>query len=48
MFLLKIKIKENAGRPSKEYNAIFDHIPVLINNYENIIVYSVESELSEV
>ena len=48
MFLLKIKIEENADCPSKEYNAIFDHIPALINDYENIIAYLEESELSEV
>ena len=60
LFLLKIKIKQNPGCLNKEYNAIFEHIhlnftPIpdvkryaLINGYENIIVYSEESEQSEV
>ena len=52
LLLLKIKIKQNPGYPSKEYNVILKHInqnirayrrskkSALINDYENIIAYS--------
>ena len=33
MFLLNIKIKQNLGCPSKEYNAIFKHIHQNIRAY---------------
>ena len=58
LFLLKIKIKQKPDCLNKEYNAIFEHIHLnirayprskkytLINNYENIIAYSEESEQS--
>ena len=59
LLLLKIKIREDTGCPSKEYNAIFEHIyqnirailgvkkSTVINDYENI-AYSDESEQGKV
>ena len=60
LLLLKIKIKQNLGYPNKEYNVIFKHIHqniraycrskkiCIIDDYENIIANSEESEQSEV